>query len=107
MPPCPSRQTLYASITEDDESLSGQNRSCPGSPRSRRRDGGRGEDVSPAVGRHLTNHAVLDSAHHFPPFLIASSWQPSADHGEKQVTRGEIWDATSINKRGRAMTDTC
>jgi len=27
--------------------------SCPSSPRSRRRDGGRGEDESRAVGRHL------------------------------------------------------
>jgi len=34
--------------------------------RSRRRDGGRGEDVKQAAGRHLTNRAMLDSAHHFP-----------------------------------------
>jgi len=54
---------------------------------SRRRDGGRGEGVIAAVGRHLTNHAVLDCAHHFPPFLIASCRQGQPDHGEKQVTR--------------------
>jgi hypothetical protein len=58
--------SVAASITEIEETQSGQNRSCAGSPRSRRRDGGRGEDVSSAVGRHLTNHATLDSAHHFP-----------------------------------------
>jgi hypothetical protein len=45
MPPCPSGQCGYASITEYDETLSGQNRSCPGSPRSRRRDGGCGEEA--------------------------------------------------------------
>jgi hypothetical protein len=53
---------------EDEESLSGADRSCPLLPSSRRRDGGRGEDVGRAVGRHLTNRAFLDSAHHFPPF---------------------------------------
>jgi hemerythrin-like domain-containing protein len=50
-----------------------------------RRDGGRGEDVSRAVGRHLTNHASLDSAHHFPSNRIMLA-ALCADHGEKQVT---------------------
>jgi hypothetical protein len=60
------------------------------SPRSRRRDGGRGEDVKWAVGRHLTNRAFLDSAHHFPSdrIMLAAF---CADHGEKQVNpAGEI-----------------
>jgi hypothetical protein len=54
------RHALYASITEDEESLSRAEPKWPCSLRSRRRDGGRGEDVSWAVGRHLTNHAWND-----------------------------------------------
>ena len=57
----------------------------PCSSRSRRRDGGRGEDVEWAVGRHPTNRALLDSAHHFPSDRIMLA-AVCADHGEKQVT---------------------
>ena len=54
------------SITEDKEISERAHRRAACSPRSRRRDGGRGEDARWAVGRHLTNHVFLDSAHHFP-----------------------------------------
>jgi hypothetical protein len=81
-------------ITEDESVLSGRRRRVACSPRSRRRDGGRGEDVNWAVGRHLTCRAFLDSAHHFPSdriMLAAFCADHGADHGEKQVTRaGEI-----------------